>query len=212
MGGSLDDLATRGYWEILNYAWQLPEPGMVDSQTMHHIQGTRWTLHNASGVDIAQGICCGRCTPDVTLSFIHYIRKLTLHHIMAYDYQPRHRSLAHSNQTTSNQLPQLPKLTRLLGLLSAYMHPADLSCMLSAHAKLTFTSMCPLFVCRMSFPISIPRSSPTSFFVLSYCELTLPLCFVFVQFNASICLLFSCRLFLVMLWACHRFHIFSLCT
>lgn len=118
-------------------------------------------------VDTAQGVCRGRCTPDVTLSFIHYIRKLTLHHIMTYDYQIT-PPLTQSNQTTSNQLPQLPKLTRLLGLLSAYMHPADLFCMLSAHAKLTSTSMCPLFVCCMLFPISIPRSSPTSFFVLSY--------------------------------------------
>ncbi|KAG1758656.1 hypothetical protein EDD22DRAFT_909429 [Suillus occidentalis] len=124
---------------------------MAVSQTTHRIQGTRWTLHTVFGVDAAQGVCRDCCTPDVTLSSIHYIRKLTLHHIMAYDHQPHPphyyitHSLTHANQTTPNQLLQQPKSTRLRGLLSAYMHPADLLCMLSAHAKLTFASICPLF-------------------------------------------------------------------
>ncbi|KAG1830928.1 hypothetical protein DFJ58DRAFT_253215 [Suillus subalutaceus] len=79
------------------------------------------------------------------------------------------------------------------------------------YAKLTLTSICTLFICRMSFLIPIPRSSPTLFFVFRICELTLSPCLVFVQFNAScraICLLFSFRLFLAILWACHRFLFF----
>lgn len=183
---------------------------MADSQITHRIQGTRWTLHNAFGVDAAQGVCRGRCTPDVTLSSIHYIRKLALHHIMAYDYQPHqatllYHSLTHPNQTTLSQLLQQPKSTRLRGLLSAYMHPADLLCMLSAHAKLTFASICPLFVCRFLARVLLHFSS------FRICALTLSSCLVFVQFNAScraICLLFSFRLFLAMLWACHRFLFF----
>lgn len=79
---------------------------MVDSQTTHRIQGTRWTLLNAFGVDAAQGVCRDCCTPDVTLSSIHYIRKLTLHHIMAYDHHPHspHYYITHSlTQTKPHQ-------------------------------------------------------------------------------------------------------------
>jgi hypothetical protein len=84
---------------------------MADSQATYRIQGTRWTLHNTFGGNAVQGVCRGRCTPDVALSSIHYIGKLTLHHIMAYDHQPHHitpiyHSLTHPNQITSNQLPQ----------------------------------------------------------------------------------------------------------
>lgn len=138
--------AIRGFrskhGSFLNYAWRIPRLRIA----------SRWTLHNAFGVDAAQGVCRGRCTPDVTLSFIHYIRKLTLHH-MAYEHQPHYatplyHSLTHPNQTIPNQLLQQPKSTHIRSLLSAYMHPADLLCMLSAYVTLTFTSMCPLFVCR----------------------------------------------------------------
>lgn len=63
-------------------------------------------------------------------------------------------SLTHSNQTTPNQLLQQPKPTRLLGSLSAYMHPADPLYMLSAHVKLTSSHpyvLCSYVVCRFRF-------------------------------------------------------------
>lgn len=203
MGDLSGDLNARAYWGIPDYAWQFPEPRLADSQITHRIQGTRWTLHNAFGVDAAQGVCRGRCTPDVTLLSIHYIRKLTLHHIMAYDHQPHHatplyHSLTHSNQTTSNQLPHQPKSTRLLGLLSAYMRPADLLCMLSAicQAHSHPYVLCSYVACRFRFRFLARVLLRFSSFRI--CELALSPCLVFVQFNAScraICLLFSFRLF-----------------
>jgi hypothetical protein len=208
MGGLLGDLAARGYWGIPNYAWQLPELRMADSQTTHRIEATRWTLHNASSVDAAQGVCGDRCTPDVTLSFIHYIRKLTLHHIMAYDHPPHYTTISlthspkpnHTKSTTSTtQINTSTWLAQCIYAPSRSTLHAQCTCQAHIHNHMFFVRT------------SISRSSPTSFRI---CKLTPSSCLVFIQFNAScraICLLFS-RLFLAILWACHRFLFFSLCT
>lgn len=116
-------------------------------------------------VDVAQCVWHRRCTPDVTLSSIHYIRKLTLHHIMAYDHQPHHITpLYHSfTPTRPHQINYLNNPTRLLGLLSAYMRPADLLCMLSTTCQAHIHVH--MFFVRMSHVVSDFDSSLESYFV-----------------------------------------------
>lgn len=138
---------------------------MADSQTTHHIQGTRWTLHNAFGVDAAQGVCRDCCTPDVTLSSIHYIRKLTLHHIMAYDHQPHspHYYITHSpkpnhtkSTTSTAQINTSTWLAQCIYAPSRSTLHAQCTCQAHIRIYMSFVRM------------SMSRSSSTSFFVFSY--------------------------------------------